>query len=354
MTALHAPATPRGGIPWATQPASTLGWLALLLVVLIYALGSDRTFFTDQLNYLEYFAQAPSLEWLNRLFTAGSLQTLVVAIISEEVLWQGYAAVLGSVLSPGAAVYFTVAATSVLLALAVLRVRDPVLPMLLWIMLPVGFAVTGLLQLRQGFAFAVLMYVALRWERPVLGALLAAMLHTTFALVLPFALIARLWRRYPLLALLVAVSFAFGVAYVGGMLFELFGGRRLQIYSVEGGDATSIFYVFGAWLCSLPSLHRLVAEPIADESPQLRMVLDNLAVVHVGVIAFVSASFFIFPLGAGRIGYLVMLLLIPILPSMRPRTSVSAAGIYSLLCLYLIYLTVKTGLEGTYGIYVTG
>jgi hypothetical protein len=49
-----------------------------------------------------------------------------------------------------------------------------------------------------------------------------------------------------------------------------------------------------------------------------------------------------------------MLLLIPILPTMRRRDSASGTMLYSLLAVYLVYLTIKTYLEGTYDILLAG
>jgi len=221
-------------------------------------------------------------------------------------------------------------------------------------LVPVGFAVTGLMQLRQGFAFAVMLYIALRMNRPVLGTLIAATIHTTFVLALPFSIIAWLCGRRQFLALLLVIALAFVAAYLGSMLFETFGGRRVQIYNANEAETNSILYVFVGLLCSLPSLDRLLAEGPPEEPAAASRMLANLAVIHVGVTAFAVVSFFIFPLGAGRIGYLIMLLLIPILPAMRGRDSVVGTMIFGLLLLYLVYLTVKTYLEGTYDIFFGG
>jgi hypothetical protein len=76
--------------------------------------------------------------------------------------------------------------------------------------------------------------------------------------------------------------------------------------------------------------------------------------MHVGVTAFAVTCYFVFPLGAGRAGYLIMLLLIPVLPAVRRRDSLTGALLFWLLLLYLVYLTVKTYLEGTYDIYFGG
>jgi hypothetical protein len=317
----------------------------------VYALGTDRTFLIDQPNYLDNFANAPALEWLSALSPKDSpVSGLIIGVFSEEVLWQTWATVLGLVFTPATAVLVTVCVLNLLVALAVRDLPNPALALLVWLLLPVGFAVTGLLQLRQGFAFAVMLYVSLRMNRPVLATLLAAMIHTTFALALPFAFIAWFFGRQQLVALFLSVVIAAAAAYLGGMLFEAFGGRRLAIYDVNEAETNSVLYVFGGLLCSLPSLHRLLFGGPPQESPATSHALASVAVIHVAVIAFTAVSFFVFPLGAGRVGYLTMLLLIPILPTMRRRDSLTGAVVFSLLLVYLVYLTAKTYLEGTYNI----
>ena len=325
-------------------------WGFLVTIIAAYALGTDRTFLIDQPNYLDNFAQAPALEWLHALFQQG-VQGAIVRVFTDELLWQAWAAALGSVLSPAVAVLVTVGALNLLVVLAVTRLKNPVLAVVVWLVVPVGFVVTGMLQLRQGFAFAVMLYVALSLNRPVLGTLIAAMIHTTFVLALPFSIVAWLCSHKRLLGLLTAITLAFIAAYLGGVLFQTFGGRRLQTYSVNETEANSILYVLGGLLCGLPSLQRLLAAPVPEESAVQDRTLANLAVMHVGVIAFTAASFFVFPLGAGRVGYLTMLLLIPILPTMSPRRSATRALLFSLLLLYLVYVAVKAYLEGTYDIY---
>jgi len=340
---------------WDLQPAARLGWGLIAIVIAILALGVDRNFLIDQSNYLDNFAAAPGLDWLQQLISAvGSLQGFIVGVFSEEVLWQAWATLLGTLLDPASAVVLTVCVLNLLIVLAVMRLPNPAFPLVIWILVPVGFAVTGLLQLRQGLALAVLLYVSLRMNRPVLGTLIAATIHTTFALAIPFSMIAWLSGRRHLLALSLAVVVASATAYLGAVLFELFGGRRLEIYDVSQGETNSILYVFGGLLCALPSLHRLLTEPVADEAPAATRTLRNLVVIHIGVIAFTATSFFVFPLGAGRIGYLIMLLLIPILPTMHRRSSASGTIIFAALALYLVYVAVKTGIEGTYDIYFVG
>jgi hypothetical protein len=176
------------------------------------------------------------------------------------------------------------------------------------------------------------------------------MIHTTFAVVFAFVFVAWLFASKPRLALGVALLLAYAGAYSGGALFDMFGGRRLGIYSVQDG-ATSINYVLAGLLCILPSLYWLATASPADKSEGHR-ILSVLALAHVGTTVFTLFSFFIFPLGASRVGYVTQLLLIPVLPALRHhRRSRAAVAIFALLVLYLVYLVAKSYLEGTYRIY---
>jgi hypothetical protein len=131
----------------------------------------------------------------------------------------------------------------------------------------------------------------------------------------------------------------------------MFGGRRLATYSVNEG-ATSINYVFGGLLCILPSIYWLFTSRPEDRGGQSGALAD-LALIHVGTTAFTLFSFFIFPLGAGRVGYLSQLLLIPILPSVIHRRSGGVAlGLSSLLLLYVLYLIGKACTDGTFDIFL--
>jgi hypothetical protein len=332
-----------------------LAWALIVALMLGYAVGIDRTYVIDQANYVNNFSWDPSLEWLGALDPGKlNLKGFIVGVFSEEVLWHLWTTSLGSLLEPTTAVVLTVCVLNLLIALSVVRLPDPVLPLVIWLVLPVGFAVTGLSLLREGLALAVMLYITLRLHRPVLGTLVAAMIHTTFLLVLPFAIIAWLFGHRRILGLLVAVGLAFAAAYLGGMLFEAFGGRRVQTYDVNEGEANSILYVVGALLSGLPSVFRLVGPATPGEPAAESRTLANLAVIHVAVIAFVVASFFVFPLGAGRVGFFTMYLLIPILPTMRRRDSVIGAVIFSLVVLFLIYLAIKAYMDGWFDVLFSG
>lgn len=342
-------------MPWQSQPAALLGWALIVVLMLGYAVGMDRTFVIDQNNYLANFSLDPLMRWADKLTPDQlTLKGFIIAVFSEELLWHVWTTSLGSLMEPATAIVVTACVLNLLIAWSVVRLPNPALPLMIWLVLPVGFAVTGLSLLRQGFALAVMLYITLRFRRAVLGTLIAAMIHTTFVLAVPFALVAWLCRRRRFLGVALAVALGFGVAYVGGMLFEAFGGRRLQTYDASQPDVTSIYYLLGTLLCCLPGVFRLAGPAAPDETAAESRTLGDLAVIHVGVIAFVATSFFVFPLGTGRVGYLSMLLLIPLLPTVRRRDSVIGMLIFVLLLLYLVYLAIKTYMDGGYDIYFSG
>ncbi|HEY0687132.1 MAG TPA: EpsG family protein [Steroidobacter sp.] len=347
---LH-PRLPHGGVG-SDVPASRLLFYLYALLVVVLSTLLDRSFLLDQQNYIDNFIESASLEWVRAMFEEESLlRGAITQLFSEELLWRLWTTGFGLVLDPTTAVFITVCVLNGLMILAAARTDGPSLALALWLVLPVGFAVTGLEQIRQGFGLGVVLYIALRMNRPVLGSLIAAMIHTTFALAFVFGVIHWLFKKRPLLALACSVSLAFAGAYLGGMLFEMFGGRRLMVYSSTEGDATSINYVFAGILCILPSLYWLVTTTRQENEDPQAWTLSNLALVHVAATCFTIFSFFMFPIGAGRIGYLTQLLLIPILPALlKRRHSNVTFAISALLFLYLIYLTGKSYSDGVYAI----
>ena len=335
--------------PWEKWPASVLLFAIVSLLVMVFALTLDRTYLTDQANYLQNFSEAPTLDWLKSLLEGGTaLRDMIIGLFSEEFLWHLWTTVWGFMLTPAAAVLILVGLLNILIVLSAWNLPNPSLGVLLWVAVPVGFADIGLLQLRQGFAFAVALWIAIRLRRPILGMLLAAMIHTTFAVAFVFAVVARFFRKRPLIALIVSCLIAFAGAYAGRLIFDAFGGRRLTIYSVSEG-ATSLNYVFGGLVAIIPSVYWLMTSPTTGEESEPERVISVLAVVHVGCTVFTLFSFFLFPIGTGRIGYMSQLLLIPILPSLqlRPNRAVNF-GILSFMLVYVVYLIGRSYLTGAY------
>lgn len=338
------------GTSVAEWPITRPIFFLLAFWVLVYAGEIDRSYLLDQDNYVTNFVEERALPWLRGPSEQQSfLQVLITHAVSEEVLWGVWTSVLGAILDPVTAVQFTVYFLNALLIVSAWRTARPEFALLLWILLPVGFAVTGLIQIRQGFALAVMMFGALSLRRPALGAAIAAMIHTTFALAFVFAFIGRLCRSREQVGFAITVLVAFLGAYLGAVLFDLFGGRRL-VYVVQEG-ATSINYVFAGLLAILPSVFWVFRDRRADADARAATSISQLALVHIGVTAFTLFSFFLFPLGAGRAGYITQLLLIPILPAVAMRRGVVPRTIVSLLLVFLLYLVGKSYFEGTYAHY---
>jgi hypothetical protein len=75
--------------------------------------------------------------------------------------------------------------------------------------------------------------------------------------------------------------------------------------------------------------------------------MEAIAIAQVGATFFVIFSVFLFPLGAGRAGYLTLLFLIPLLGWIDLRRPEAAFPV-GLACSYLLYMIAKTYMEGTY------
>lgn len=331
-------------------PASRLLYVFFSLIVAAYVLGLDRTFVVDQQNYIENFADSASMAWLRDLTEGDSLRALITALFSEELLWRVWTTVTATLLSPVPAILLTVCTSNLLVIVAAGRLERAALAMGLWLVLPVGFAVIGLEQIRQGFAFSIVLFFTLRLRKPVVGTLVAATIHTTFLVALIFVVIWRLLRKRHLVAFAAAVLVAFSGAYLGSVLFDLFGGRRLAEYSVSEG-ATSVNYVFGCLICLLPSVYWLLTADLSQEDADER-VLSACALMHIGTTVFTIFSFFIFPLGAGRVGYLNFLMLIPMLPALLTRRAgMVPSGVFACVLLSLLYFVGKAYTEGTYDVY---
>lgn len=330
----------RGSEFGATRPDVAV-FVLLAFVVIFAPLAVDRSSLLDQQEYLEYFNEGASGVWLED-FTIGDDGPLAftIRLLTEEFMWRAWTALVTVFVDPSSAVLATVVALNLLVISSTWVLARRTTALALWMLLPTAMAVTGLIQIRQGFAFAVLMFFALRLKLPLVGALMAALLHTSFAVPLTFAAVATVLLGRPRLAAIVAIIAAGIGAYVGDSLFEQFGGRRLLVYSVDDG-ATSINFVFGALICAVPAVVLLLRTRSTDHA------INSLIVMHLGCAAFVCISFFIFPLGTARIAYFTQLFLIPVLGALIAtwRQSLFVTGPTFVV---LAYLGARAYIDGLY------
>ena len=117
-------------------------------------------------SYLDNFSQAVTLDWVQKIFSGTRCRRALWWESSAKRSFGRYGRPRLGRFLVHLRPYLR---QRVLLASWLQRQCDGfhlVMPLLIWILLPVGFVVTGLLQLRQGFAFAVMLYVSLRLNRP--------------------------------------------------------------------------------------------------------------------------------------------------------------------------------------------
>lgn len=311
---------------------------ALLIVV-----GSiNRSGLLDHENYLNYFHDT-DLNWFINFFESQqNYIALSISFFTEEFLWRIWALTLGFFFSEDQAVLITVLFLNFLVILALSKISNPLFGILLWIFLPPALATIGTFQIRQGFAFSVMLYMVLVARRPFMGYAIAASIHTTFIIVLVYAFVLKISKlkisKSSNIIILVYFLLSLFLALAGNNLFYDYGGRRAEQYSVQQGS-DNINYVFGALICLAPSfLH------IKKFNNELMLSVE-LAVVHIGCIFFIIMSWFFFPLGTSRNGYFAFLFLIVILPELR-KSGHLTWYVWLLTLVYLGYSILNNYLDG--------
>jgi len=300
---------------------SMLGFLALSAFILLKIALGDRSMLLDQDNYVAYFRDADPL-WIVHLWSSSqSVVLFIVKTITDELGWRLWVLGLDSLgLSPDIAVRVTVVVLNVLMALALSRTRRPLLGLLLWALIPTGLATVGLFQIRQGFALSIAMYFAMCRQQPVRGALLASIVHTTFAYPALFLILAHfLMRRSKALAIVGVVGAALAMSLASAWLFARFGGRRLEEYTQQE-EFTVNFLISLALYLIVPVLV-IVLRRKHIEHVVREMVVHEIAIMHIGLIMFLIISFFVYPFGTQRIVYYGPLLLAFMLPEIRIKNS---------------------------------
>lgn len=337
----------QNGQGWNKAFLANLIYICLAGFFLVYVVLLDRTVLSDQLEYVDLFA-VPGWDFYFKQWseTEGYLRKFAF-LFSEEAVWKVYVGVVGWFLSPDTAALFTVVLLNLLLFLSFVKLDRPIVALMLWIILPYGLAGIGIIQLRQGLAFAVFAYLAVVWSRPLLSALLAAMIHTVFIPPLLYVSLYILFRRKVWLAVLCSVVVSVLAAYFGKMAFEEFGGRRAFTYVAEEGT-DNINFVITAFLWVLPTLY------ITWKYRYNTGVYGAIWVAHIGIVAWITACFFMFPLGTSRTGYFMGLFAIFSVASFwRFRDEIFL--LYYPFLLIMIFRLISNGInDGTYDALLQG
>lgn len=314
-------------------------WIVSLFILII-AGTTNRTGMLDNENYLNYFRET-DLDWFISFFSSqkNSL-ALFFAFFTEEPLWRAWALILGFFFLEDQAVLITVLLLNSLIILALSKTSRPLFGILLWILLPPALAVIGTFQIRQGFAFSIMLYTILSLRRPFIGYIIAATLHTTFTVILVYALCLKIVKTPGIRLFFVFLLVSLMLTIAGNQLFHDYGGRRAEQYSIQVGS-DSINYVFGALILAIPSFLYLM------QSKKNLSPITELASIHIGCIFFIVMSWFFFPIGTSRNGYFALLFLIVIIPEFRKENYVSWY-IWSSILIYFAYIIINNYVDGGY------
>lgn len=352
--------------PHRTVPALATAFLrrsfskALFVLVatlsVLHVLSLPRSGMIDQGNYLQYFIDAPDLHWFRSIANAQSWLEYGSLLLMEEALWVIWTTILGLLFEPEIATYITVGILNALVAISLRDYRNPMLALLLWILLPVGFAIIGLYQIRQGLAFGVWLLVAIRWRKPVIGTIIASAVHSTFLVLVPIAFIATRKSMPVWLRLSVMVGLCMLTAYFGQIVFEQLGGRRIDVYAFMDETFNSRFLISLFIYMIFPLLTAVGAHHQEDSAKTgLEFHMEVYSVFYLGLIAYLIACYFLFPLGLYRVNYMVMLGLIPIVgnvdfSALRRQRLPSMSVVFGLgpTLALLIYQIIKAAMENRY------
>ncbi|WP_459907809.1 EpsG family protein [Caballeronia sp. HLA56] len=322
MTQAPSPAVPRRKTQARAYLNTPGGWLFILIAILllvVVAVG-DRTMLLDQDNYLEYFSQT-TWDWFVNLYqTRTSTLSFVISTVTEEFGWRTWLIVLNAFgVTPDIGVRVTVVLANALVIAALLEVRRPLLGLLLWAVVPVALATVGLFQIRQGLAFGIAMLITLRYQRPVLGWVLASFVHTTFAIPALLLLSIRACGDRKWRALIVSSLTAFVLAAAAGYLFNNFGGRRVEEYADYQDDFTIRLLILLIVYATASVI--VLYTQWKEKGTAKDKVWTELCTMHVALMAYLVFAYVLFPFGKGRVWYCIALLLPYVISQIRFRNA---------------------------------
>jgi len=204
-------------------------FVGIAMVLSIRSLGIA----TDDQNYLNYFYYATQVKADN----------LLVYLI-EEPLWRLYTTSVVLVLSPEDALRLTIFISSTLFLFSTNKVNSN-----LFLIVAIAFILHQYLatqmyfnQLRQGLALSLFLCFATYGKKPLLGAILAIFVHTSF--IFPLILIVLLKKVTSIKwIVLCSVLIIMGLYMSISLLETLDLGRRTSSYSFEG-KFTVNYYIY--------------------------------------------------------------------------------------------------------------
>lgn len=326
-------------------------WAIAMILLSVIAFG-NRDKLLDQDNYIQYFAET-NIQWFTNLWRESpTLFSFFARLVSDEAGWHAWVLLINwTGVTPEVGVRITVVTLNALILLALSRLRRPLWAISLWAITPVALPTIGLFQLRQGFALSIALFFALCRRKPIRGAAIASIVHTTYAFPAAFLLISRLLmgRKEAFRAATVA-AVGLVLALSSSALFNAFGGRRVDEYQVGDVEFNWTFVVAIFIYLTVPIL-ALQTRTATNEDPRDREVIDGLAIMHIGICVFLVAAFFVFPFAMTRIGYYVPALVAVLLPQIRLRTPL-VLWIVAMVIATVGYDVIKHMADGTYNYFL--
>jgi hypothetical protein len=326
------------------------GWAFLLITAaLLYflAVTPRPNTLPDQLPYLEYF-RITNWDWVVSYIHQGkSALSTAVGITTDELGWRLWIILVNSLgFTPEEGIRVTIVVLNALVACSLSRLNRPLLGLLLWMIIPSALAIVGLFQIRQGFAFSVAMLFAINFRRPILGALIASTIHTTFAVPAVLLIAARMFGPRPKFSLPAVGFTGIAMACAGSALFKDFGGRRVSTFAGYQDDFTArlLILVITYGIASAIMLYTL--KPNENSRTDS---LRELATMHLGLIVYLIAAFVVFPMGKDRVFYYVSLMLPYFVQTIRVRSPASL-WFLTVLVVTMGSEAVLAGLKGAYDV----
>jgi len=270
--------------------------------VFFWVISLNRNLIYDNQNYINYFEGHNVRSFLENFHFTSSWLYKILSLFSGEYLWLVYTDLLSYFLLPAQCILFTVFLMQLLLFTSFYKLKWPLIALLLWVLLPAGLATIGVAQIRQGFAFSIFLFFAIIFDRPLLGAVIAAMFHTTFFIVLVLIGCFLVFKKRKRLFVSSVILVSIVASIFGNAHFHEIAGRRSFEYTIDEG-ANKINFVIGVILFMIPTVVTMY----------FKKKEDAILLVHLGICIWLIIAFVFFPLGTSRIGYYETLFMIPLL-----------------------------------------
>jgi hypothetical protein len=363
-------------VQFKTQKNNKYAYTTIVIVLIAILASRIGTSVVDQDAYYRHFANWNIYDFWDKFFTpfmSGDYFVGVGNFIAEEIGWYLWVLLLNLFVEPSTAIQITRLFISVMVFMAIYRLNNRILLLILWIILPVALPVIGTYQIRQGFAFAIFMLCSSFTKTIFPGLFLGSLIHTTFAAPLLLALLIKgqqsIIKKYNSFFFKIKTHNSFLIfiskfALVGTSIttvvvtiktFEyIFIGRRESAYDLESHSLSVNYLIFMILFGFLITLIWIRFE-------QKIIVVNGLfsemfALTFICLPFFLAISFFFLPIATLRIGYYVILFSIPLLgtlsidKSCKNRKSFNSLNliILGLLLFVYIYLVSSSYKMGSY------